>query len=533
MGLAASQARYLALSARKTNIEYEGQQINQQRLVLSNQSADLFNQMLTMSVPVCPDSSNYSKLQYSWNDGTNISILEDYYRLSEPNPDYNYVVTSYHFEKKYVGQRKNLSDPQVQAIKTNHFTTDTTTMKLVSKAYDAEKDIYMFDLERNGQTLAYTFKQSDQYTNPDVTEQIDAMYTGRVAQANSTDFTYDAGADTYTNGGETYNRVDKDDPTQLKQLKDSYGGLYDATKTYYSTGDAPDIKYICAEDVEVAKTAGEQTTVRNLDQTKYYTDGKYYLSIEEISAMTVGNNVVLNFATNDPTFGNYNAIGNCELSEVSIEDFEESPDISIEINQILKDMKADATNTKYLEHLAACFDDNGTYKGGIYTFKMGGKTYYTTRGDLDVSLKSAYKKTATANNGIDNQQDKLAYYNAEYIEQKVTEVKKALLETDGNGRFSTARFEDNSVVYNLSVETITDEQAYNDAMNKYFYQQEQYDKQISDINAKTEILQQQDRKLQLQLEQLNTEQSALQTEMEACQKVVSKNVEMGFKTFGG
>ena len=164
---------------------------------------------------------------------------------------------------------------------------------------------------------------------------------------------------------------------------------------------------------------------------------------------------------------------------------------------------------------------------------MGGKTYYTTRGDLDVSLKSAYKKTATANNGIDNQQDKLAYYNAEYIEQKVTEVKKALLETDGNGRFSTARFEDNSVVYNLSVETITDEQAYNDAMNKYFYQQEQYDKQISDINAKTEILQQQDRKLQLQLEQLNTEQSALQTEMEACQKVVSKNVEMGFKTFGG
>ena len=49
MGLAASQARYLSLSARKTNVEYEGQQINQQRLALSNQSADLFNQMLTMA----------------------------------------------------------------------------------------------------------------------------------------------------------------------------------------------------------------------------------------------------------------------------------------------------------------------------------------------------------------------------------------------------------------------------------------------------------------------------------------------------
>ena len=70
-------------------------------------------------------------------------------------------------------------------------------------------------------------------------------------------------------------------------------------------------------------------------------------------------------------------------------------------------------------------------------------------------------------------------------------------------------------------------------MNKYFYEQEQYDKQISNINAKTEILQAQDRKLQLQLEQLNTEQSALQTEMEACQKVVSKNIENSFKTFSG
>ena len=395
MGLAASQARYLALSARKTNIEYEGQQINQQRLVLSNQSADLFNQMLTMSVPVCPDSSNYSKLQYSWNDGTNISILEDYYRLSEPNPDYNYVVTSYHFEKKYVGQRKNLSDPQVQAIKTNHFTTDKTEMEIVSKAYDAEKDIYMFDLERNGQTLAYTFKQSDQYTNPDVTEQIDAMYTGRVAQANSTDFTYDPDADTYTkNGGETYTRVDKDDPTQLKQLKDSYGGLYDSAKTYYTTGTGVNTKYICAEDVEVAKTAGEQTTVRNLDQTKYYTDGKYYLSIEEISDMTVGDNVELNFATNDPTFGNYNAIGNCELSEVSIEDFEESPEISIEINQILKADREEESRMRRERRYETLRGDvpleSGALPGGhVLPYSMSQPTFrQICRGEFDDYLNT-------------------------------------------------------------------------------------------------------------------------------------------------
>lgn len=533
MGLAASQARYLALSARKTNVEYEGQQINQQRLVLSNQSADLFNQMLTMSVPVCPDSSNYTKLQYSWNDGVNTSVLEDYYRLSDPNPDYNYVVTSYHYEKLYKGQRKNLSDPQVQATKTNHFTTKNTTATVISKDYDPKRDVFAFELDKQGQVLTYTFKPSDQYTNGDVVEQLDAMYAGRTTNDAIAGWTHDDVANTWTKGGATYTKVDVDDPAQLKELKDNYGGLYDSSKTYYKNGTGATAKYVCGEDLLAAQSSGSNVTIRNSDTKKYYTDGTYYLSTDEITAMTVGGNVNLHSATNDPSFSNYSAVGNCALTEVSIDDFNESPTISIEINQILKDMKADASNTKYAEHLQACFDENGTYKGGIYQFKMGGKTYYTTAADMDASLKSAYSKTATADNGIDNQQDKLAYYNATYINTKVTEVKHALLETDGQGRFSTVKFEDDSMVYDLSVETICDEMAYNDAMNKYYYQQEQYDKQISDINARTEILQQQDRKLQLQLEQLNTEQSALQTEMEACQKVVSKNVENSFKTFGG
>ena len=74
-----------------------------------------------------------------------------------------------------------------------------------------------------------------------------------------------------------------------------------------------------------------------------------------------------------------------------------------------------------------------------------------------------------------------------------------MLETDGQGRFSTAKFEDDSVVYTLNVETITDEDAYNDAMNQYYYKQEEYDKRVADINAKTEILQAEDKRLQLKL----------------------------------
>lgn len=105
------------------------------------------------------------------------------------------------------------------------------------------------------------------------------------------------------------------------------------------------------------------------------------------------------------------------------------------------------------------------------------------------------------------------------------------METDGAGRFSTAKFEDDSVVYTLNVETIKDEDAYNDAMNQYYYDKDVYDKNVAEINAKTEVIQARDRQLQLKLEQLNTEQSALQTEMEACQKVVSKDIDNSFKTF--
>ena len=108
MGMAASQARYLSLSARKTNTEYEGQQLNQQRLNLANQSADLFNQMLTMSVPTCPDSNDFTTLQYAWSDGINDEVISDYYQIATPNEEFNYVVTSYHYENVYTGQSKKM-----------------------------------------------------------------------------------------------------------------------------------------------------------------------------------------------------------------------------------------------------------------------------------------------------------------------------------------------------------------------------------------------------------------------------------------
>ena len=107
MGMAASQARFLGLTARKNNTEYEGQQINQQRTSLANQSAGLFNEMLTLKVPTPPLATNYAKTVFVYTDpskGEKVVIdyifknpEEDTYTVdgSYPRKDYMYNLRSY------------------------------------------------------------------------------------------------------------------------------------------------------------------------------------------------------------------------------------------------------------------------------------------------------------------------------------------------------------------------------------------------------------------------------------------------------
>ena len=689
MGMAASQARYLALSARKTKTEYEGQQLNQQRLNLANQSADLFNQMLTMSVPTCPDSNDFTKLQYSWSDGINDEVISDYYQISVPNEDFNYVVTSYHYEDVYTGQSKKMNAPEIQSTKTNAFLVNPDkdyTVKQLGYSREstpgAGDDTYTLIVDRNGIESTHIFKRFD--STIDSVEQLDAL-TGRTFKAVAGDrasyvpgtrtvdqttgeikvtpanwsfkddyeITVRVKNDAYDStkkmdemvedsegnlvqntpfiykkvtipAGATFDQIDftdEDQKEQIAQLKASYGDKYDLNKSYFAipvgrvvetaeghdnrTGAAqtdinfnvyiddsdPPVTYyeyegnfyegteinddtepvdvsgknltlsvndenlvkdesgnpiygfICGEDMEAAiGSQGEvaRVEVRAGDKNVYYTDGTSMISAEELSAIDISNPdtskwldaLLFHSADNNPLYSNFTAVGNCTLTPVSLEAYNGNEDLSIEIQQVLKDMNEKGNVIAY-GNLSSCFDSiTGEYKGGIYSFKMFDHTYYTTAADLSDAAAGAYREEATASNGIDSQ-NKLMYYTATYLNTKLEETKRALLETDGKGRFSSVKFEDDDTVYTLNCETITDEDAYNNAMNQYYYKQEKYDKAVADINAKTEIIQAEDRELMLRLEQLGTEQTALQTEMEACQKVIQKSIEGSFKTFGG
>lgn len=91
MGMAASSLRFAQLTARKNQVEFEGQQINQQRLTLSQKSTALFNDMLTKQVPTAPDPSAFTRIVYKFNSGFGESSILNLARKS--SGAYNYNVT--------------------------------------------------------------------------------------------------------------------------------------------------------------------------------------------------------------------------------------------------------------------------------------------------------------------------------------------------------------------------------------------------------------------------------------------------------
>ena len=62
MGLSASQARFLQLTARKSNVEFEAQQITFQRLMLSDKMSEVSSQY--------QDKTSNMKMTFAYNDGT-------------------------------------------------------------------------------------------------------------------------------------------------------------------------------------------------------------------------------------------------------------------------------------------------------------------------------------------------------------------------------------------------------------------------------------------------------------------------------
>lgn len=113
-----------------------------------------------------------------------------------------------------------------------------------------------------------------------------------------------------------------------------------------------------------------------------------------------------------------------------------------------------------------------------------------------------------------------------------TENIDANLDFGTDGRISSITLSDGTnIAVTPTVET--DELAYEDAYAQYTYEKQIYDKDQATINSQLSTIQAQDKKLELQLTELDTRRSQITTELDALQTVLGDNVERTYKTFSG
>lgn len=598
MGMAASQARYLGLTARKTNVEYEGQQINQARTALANQSANTFNDLLALEVPTAPSTQDYTELKYTYTDGTEAEEISSMTELQNDPDGYNYLVTHFHFADIYRGVQNKLANPQVvqddvstkdvisrddiDTVEQPTYTVNGYNVTTYDPADANQKNNFdqlvaqYPDMDPNDM-MTYTDADGSMHfvsrTELEGTGDIKDRYvqTGTASEATvqraNITTAGTPGNETYTVNGFNVNDYDAADPVQkaaYDRLAAQYPDMSEADAKTYTDADgnlhfvsetelqgAGDIKdrYIDPNTdtiVDGTATRGDIVTTEptgnltytvngnqvskydptNLEQKKVYDklvedypsmskniddlgcytdeDGRiHFTSLSGLADDTAGDLTDYYVESGVPTY-----VGNCKLEKYDPAD----PELKTAYEQILKD---------WPDSNIALADPED-----IYTWEWQGETRFACAQDLTSSAISGPDQSLPTEN-----QDKLTYYVAKNVQEKIERTEKAMVDLDEQGRPQTIRYQDSSVTYYLNTETETDQDAYQDAMNQYNYDMQVYEKAIQDINARTERIQQEDRTLELRLRQLDTEQEALQTEMEAVKKVIDKNIESTFKTF--
>ena len=544
MGMAASQARYLALVARKSNCEYEGQQINQSRLALSNQSADLFNQLMCLEVPKTPNQSDYSYTTYTFNDGDNEYVIDKWNHLSDSEGEgYNYAVT-YHYNKEdNVGFQKYKQDPQILFSQKAPSSTDDPALEItkIEMALQDIDELYQEAKaaeEARNDALAKARNRSyyrDRVTFNEATATEDSSTQYTVSQLGGS-------TSTYINYASITDQTTKDNIKQYldKLVSDNYKVFTageigeDYANVFYNT-ETDSIAFASDLSALAGSSIPTSLPIYHVTDDSTVPEGSYTMKalIDDVDAKTkVYSTAKLAYNNaSEEIYERFNVpqkIGNTKLEPISKADLLDE-NLAATIQKVIEQMEKDEIEN----NIVKCFNtltgeyNADTYIGGLYSYDQAASTYYTTYYDM-------FKSVAEGDgvNNIDNQK-KLPYYGTQDKEVEIENTSRALIEKDKSGRFKSIRLEDDSFVYDLKAVTEIDQVAYEDAMNESTYLKALYDKKVQEINAKTSLIQQQDKELELRLKQLDTEQNALNTEIDAVSKVVKDNIEKSFKTFGG
>ncbi len=428
MGLSASQARLLSLTARQSNLEFEGQQINQQRTTLSNQSSNYYNSLLEMDVPVPPSSDDYTKIVYTFMIGGNEATVKEALPENQANGNAVYTI-SYTTSLSTIGIKEN------SAYKTS--ASSSTHAKEIVNNNNAAYD------ENNTYVLAAMNRIDGSSTVPD-DQKFYLVPPNAALQA--TDVVI--GPNGYAISQNTYNGLNADLKEECKVYrKDPNNSVPDAQKyalSYTEIPNATAFQHYSTENIIYVEQAGGDTIY-----TYKSSNGNSFTAV-------------------DPEY---------------------------------KDS----------------FLNAGLDMNDYYQYETSSGMRFVKREDVEGNLNNQSVTVETAAVGtIDVITDNI--------------LSNASIEFDSSGRISRIIDEEGNS-YTTTATTETDNDAYNDAYNQYEYNQYIYDQKQQEINASIEILQAQDKSLELRLSTLDTQHTAIQTELEAVKKVMSKNIDNSFKTF--
>lgn len=584
MGMAASQARFLGLTARKNNVEYEGQQINQQRTALSNTSASHYTDLLGMSVPVCPSVEDYTQTIYSFDDGSlqnsitsliaqgdgtyKVSYLSRYtddfsvvsagatsvvndnnneyrvgayklkelgkdltwayvlteqtktYRLYEDGNNYTYtdangdnkvlIPATYDIITGIIGKEPQLSDYNVGPLITNYKNTQCYGSVAASQAgmYHMEHNLCRLmwsDGSRtitssNGVTLTKTDAANNSYT-----------LTTSMSNSSTTDST----------SIELQKALKKYYPDLYQNLVDTYINTvlyldnqnYMINKDYYTLSTTENAENVQPSEMFTNWNA-LWTEISGLDysdafdkdhsawQQKYNVyDGNYLDSQDYTKIYTIRERKM--FYDGEDEY----------LKSLSSDQLERLYDLEVTYRDMLEESYGKSEEGWYVR-----------YKQNTSTGEW--EPIFYRGDDIADGVKDQYGNIRT---NVDT------YKIGSKEVQNEIKGRDAYLEQDSTGRYINITFveaDGTQKTYALSTNTVTDNAAYDDAMNQYEYDKALYDQSIEEINAKIAIIQTEDKNLELRLKQLDTEQDAISNELDAVQKVIEKNVESSFKTFG-
>ncbi len=506
MGMSASQARYIALTARMSDTEYEAQQINQQRLTLSNKMNEIQEQAMNMDVPTPPAKQDFMVDSYTGKtkSGQPLNVLVNNDGSITVIPSHNGTIVER-------GDKLDVTNgASVNLVK--------TTMDSVAKTLEKGRE---FTVKVPGikeelkEVVQQPAAQNTQSDVPESGEATDANETAQTNQAAQTEpeVTYESTGRYILDNEKTMEvKVKADGSLEPAEYQLPAGAkLAEGVSLANQTCKFENKEYTFSQMKTFAKNALTQESIENVLQNYRGENGKS-LSLDDI--------------VNDKTFFQVKQ-GAVIYEQVSTNPDAKETTVNGRTVLSIDDAKSlygnDATSSfghalSGLEHSYGDESDNWINEWSVIVDNSGKEVTYS------------FCKTEDLNNSENGRVQTYVTTKGTYEDDPVI-IPTDDIVFDETGHIAEIYVDGDKIrlLYGQEV----DEVEYDLAMNKYNIEKAMYDQEQNELNKKTSIYQRQDKQLELKLTRLDSERNALNTELEAVKKVIQDAIDKGFKTFSG